>query len=763
MLALTVAFAAGLPRLTVRTDGSVLEAPDSPVVVQARRDRALFGDGDRVIVLVTSSPAGWRIATPARLAALRRLHEELEEIPGVRASGVRSLANLPDLEVGADTLSAIPFLDQVPAGGAELDRRLRRAREQRVTGAALLSDDGRTAAVYLPLAEGADRSAALAAIEGHLSVRPEDGLETRLLGPAVAEARLGDAVLSDLARLIPVMALVIALCLWLCLRSPGGLLIPGIEVAVVLLWVFGAMGWAGIPVTLVTTSLPVVLLAMSIADEVHLLERFQPRLASALEDAPAGTDPAPLVRRCLASSLEELAPPLSATTATTCAGLLAFCAATLPPLRHFGAVAAFGVAVALVLTFTLVPATVAVLPARWLVSRRRADRSRRLAPRRAALLVRHRIAAALAALAVVAVAAPGVAQLRVGDNWVANFAPDEPLVLADRAFNRAFWGSYRLDVVLEGEPGLFYRPEGARLASEVEALAAAGSPVRGALSYLAPVEAVMRAHGETRRPEELPPGRLEDYAVLAGLSEDPGGLGDFVSADGSTARVQLFLPGEDYGRDRALAADLERRLAPLAAAAGIRFHLGGDIAEGLAMVRETVDSQLRSVGLAYLVVAVFAIGIYPRGILSLAVLVPVLAAVAVVFGAMGALGIPLGVATSMFAGLSVGVGVDFGLHLVAAWRRASRWLGPAAAAVRALGTAGRGVRWNAGVLAAGFAVLALSAVRPNHSLGLLLALAVVCSYGMTLLVLPALLTAAGRRRAAGRLGGRIERLGEGAA
>jgi len=54
------------------------------------------------------------------------------------------------------------------------------------------------------------------------------------------------------------------------------------------------------------------------------------------------------------------------------------------------------------------------------------------------------------------------------------------------------------------------------------------------------------------------------------------------------------------------------------------------------------------------------------------------------------------------------------------------------------------------VLAAGFAVLALSTLRPNHGLGLLLTLAVACSYGMTLLTLPALLAAGGRRRAARR-------------
>ncbi|HEX2252931.1 MAG TPA: outer membrane lipoprotein-sorting protein, partial [Thermoanaerobaculia bacterium] len=353
----------------------------------------------------------------------------------------------------------------------------------------------------------------------------------------------------------------------------------------------------------------------------------------------------------------------------------------------------------------------------------------------AAVLRRPRIAAA-GALLVIAAAAPGLARLEVGDNWLENFAPDAAPVTADRAFNRHFWGSYRFDVVLEGRPELFYHPDGARLVEQVSALATALPEVSGALSHLDAVEVVMRAHGETGPASALPAERLADFAVLAAMTEDPGGAGGFVTADGAHSRVRLFLRGEDFARDRRLLDRLGSRLDALAARHDIEYHFSGDIPKGLRMVREIVRHQLVSVGLSYLLIGLIALTLDPRGSDGLVVLAPLFASMLVVFGIMGYAGIRLGIATTMFSSLTIGVGVDFGLHLAAAWRRA-RERGEAAAT--ALRTAGRAVRWNAAVLATGFAVLALSALRPNHALGLLLVLGIGMAYLLTVLLLPALL------------------------
>ncbi|MEM9558639.1 MAG: MMPL family transporter [Acidobacteriota bacterium] len=753
----TLAFAAGLPRLEVRTDGAVLEDARDTEVMRATLDRERFGDGDGAVVLVTRVD-GTRLDTPGGLDSLRALHDELSALPGVRTSGARSVASIPDLQASPERLSATAFLEAIPGDADAFAQWRDRLRAHPAVDGQLLAADGSAAVLWLPAAFGVEAHRLVASLSAHLEAGEDSPFRLRLLGPAVAESLLGAAVLDDLGRLIPLMVLVLTVGLLFTLRSLGALAVTMLEVALVLVWSFGAMAWLGRPLTLVTTALPVVLLTMAIADEVHLLERLQSELALGAELGAA-----------MSTALRRLVQPLTVTTVTTCLALLSFCMSPLPPLRDFGAIAAFGMMVALLISLTIVPIVIERIPARWLVRRaprRRprveagasGSRARSRGPGLAAWVVRRRGLAALVGGVLLLATAPGLARLQVGDNWLANFPPDAEIVAADRDFNEAFWGSYHLDLVLEAAPGTFDTAAGARLVEWMIERVESDEVVRGVTSYLTPVGVVMAAHGERGMASELDDLRLGDYIVLAGMSEDPQGLGAFLTADGSMTRIRLSLDGEDYARDRRLLDDLAATLRPQAAEAGVALRFGGETADGVAMVERTVRSQLSSVLWAYLVLGAFALGVAPRGLDGLVLLVPVLAAVVAVFGWMGLLGLRLGVATSMFAGLTVGVGVDFGVHLLAAWRRARESAsGLDESLLTAWREAGRGVSFNTVVLAAGLSVLALSVLRSNQALGLLLGAAVIASFVFSAAFLPLSCAAIERLRRRPRAGAPMSR------
>ena len=117
----------------------------------------------------------------------------------------------------------------------------------------------------------------------------------------------------------------------------------------------------------------------------------------------------------------------------------------------------------------------------------------------------------------------------------------------------------------------------------------------------------------------------------------------------------------------------------------------------------------------------------------------VTAATFFVLGGMGLLDVPLGIATSMFASLTVGIGVDFGIHFLHRYlSERGRGADDAEALMATVEKTGTALRWNALVLAAGFAVLSVSSLKPNHSLGLLLAAAMMACYVAALIFLPRL-------------------------
>lgn len=747
----TALFAAGLPRLERRTEGAALHPRDNPVVRQTRADAEIFSDGDLILVLVEAR-GGLPVASPPGFALLRRLDAGLRHLPGIRGAGVRSLASLPEVVWAPPSLSAAPYLDRTAESGAPFAERLREIRRHPLVPGTLLSADGRAAALYVPLADTADtagRRRALAEVERLLAAERGAPFSLKVTGPVVAETRLGETILADLARLVPLMVVALMVLFWLQLRTPGALVVVSAEVLCVLVWTLGAMGLSGTPLTLVTTLLPVLLMAVAITDEIHLLERFQGFLAAA--GAQGEGEPERASPHALLQAMGELERPTVAAASTTALGFLAFPFTSIGPLQQFGLFSTLGLAFAVLLSFSTIPALIVLLPRRWFVPRSSAARGgageepAALLPHEA-FLTRRRTAGLVLGAAALLLALPCLPHLRVGDNWVANFDPGSEVVAAERAFNRSFWGTYRFGVVLTGPRGYFFRPEGVRTMAEVEALAARQPGVSGVASYRVPLAEIARAFGDGTDLSRLPRERVEDFLNLAAMSEDPRGLTAWVTGDGSRARAELFLQSEDYRRDSALRERLAAGLPALLRGRGVRHHLGGDIPVGLEMVRAIVVNQVRSIALTGLAAALLLWAVERSWRFVATAMLPVLAALLLVFAGMAVAAVPLGVATSLFGSLTIGIGIDFSLHFLHSYRQeAARHGEPERALEATFAKTGKALRWSVVVLALGFSVLAFSELRPDRSLGVLLAAAMIASYLMTLLWLPDLAVRLERR------------------
>lgn len=365
VLALGTAFVAlGLFRLQIRTDGAAIYPQGDATVEQTLADRERFHEPQQVILLATSHPGGPPLASPAGFRWLQRLHAGLQALPGVQQhQGVRSLADL--LEPPKDnTLSIRSFLDEIPDDPAPFTALLARIDRFPVARGLFLSRDGRMAPFYVYLAPDADRGSVIRELEAWRARQDADpsnpGITLRITGPVAAESVLGEVVLRDLSRLVPLMIAAIALLLTLTLRTPGGVVVPLAQVLATLVWTVGLMGWLGVPVTLVTTILPVLLMAMAMTDEVHLLERVQNRLVAT--PAPVDRTPRERLIQVTADAFADLNMPLVLTSLTTAFGFFSFAGSTMKPLRDFGIFAGIGLMLGMVFTFSLVPALMAVLP-----------------------------------------------------------------------------------------------------------------------------------------------------------------------------------------------------------------------------------------------------------------------------------------------------------------------------------------------------------------------------------------------------------------
>lgn len=155
------------------------------------------------------------------------------------------------------------------------------------------------------------------------------------------------------------------------------------------------------------------------------------------------------------------------------------------------------------------------------------------------------------------------------------------------------------------------------------------------------------------------------------------------------------------------------------------------------MIEAIVGTQLSSVLLSLVGIGALTCWLFSSFAWGLLCVLPAGLGVLGVFAAMGWAGIPLGVATSMFAATVLCVGDDYAIHLVEALRRL-RQTGRSLddALVSAIAETAPAILIDALAVGAAFGILCFSRVPPNARLGGLVVVSIVVCVVATLGVLP---------------------------
>jgi predicted RND superfamily exporter protein len=175
----------------------------------------------------------------------------------------------------------------------------------------------------------------------------------------------------------------------------------------------------------------------------------------------------------------------------------------------------------------------------------------------------------------------------------------------------------------------------------------------------------------------------------------------------------------------------------------VRFTVGGGSMLEVALTDLMIESQL--ITIAFSVQMVFVIIAMSNRSLAAGLIcgVPILIAIFCNFAVMGVLGIKLNIATAIIASLIVGIGIDYTIHFLDAFKfeYLARKEGEDDKEVlrRAFKSSGKAIITNAVSVGAGFAVLAFSDFQIMADMGILVAFAMIITSLLSLTVIPALL------------------------
>jgi predicted RND superfamily exporter protein len=360
--------------------------------------------------------------------------------------------------------------------------------------------------------------------------------------------------------------------------------------------------------------------------------------------------------------------------------------------------------------------------------------------------LRHRGAVVAVLGLVTLLLAAGVPRLSVQDSWESGFAPKSVFRRASDRANRLLAGTHTLLVEVAFPPGMGAAPPGGaesmpllrpgviRAIGDFETFLAARPGVGRVLGLFSHVTTTRYLAGDRREDLRRVPDRpsfVRQMIALEGLVRGEERRRELVDRGFRHTVITVLLEGANYRDTKTLLAAVRgyaaNRLAPL----GATLRFGGDVAVSQAMIPAIVHGQIASLGLALAGMLLMSGLLYGSVSVALVVVAPVSAAVLWVFGLMGWLGLPLGVATSMFCAVTLGIGIDYAIHLFDRYRTecAAGHPRPGEAAIRRAGPA---ILADAAAIAVGFGILAFSRVPANRALGLLIAGALGVSCLLTL-------------------------------
>ena len=758
MALLTLAAAPGLLRLELLTDGQAL-MPRSDAAIQYDAEvRDHFGLRDPIAVVVESShPDG--ILNAQTLDRIRELSQELTQLPGIGEDFVVSIATEKSDRVYTGTLNFRPFLDPPPKSPRDIERVRGDLEAVDILHGTLVSEDFTSAAILVgaphAISKGRQRDNDRTELCRRITQAAQrfQGGHDRIsvVGAPVAEALLGTHIIEDLSLILPISIATIALVLWLGCRRLWGVALGLIEVGACLIFTFGMMGWLGVPVYLTTAVLPVILVTIGLADEIHIFWRYQQILS---EDSGRRAHPA-----ALRLTMSQMTRPVLLTSLTTSIGFLSFLSSPLPAVRAFGLFAPLGILFCLLWSLTSVPAALCLLSPDKL---RRSPRSATLpdSAKGPALLrsLLRRPALTLAAIgAATLFLGAGSGRLFVQDSWVDGFDRDSEFRLATDAVNSRYHGTHLLLVHLEfpqpdedapsvrnGVYGPLLEPENLEAVGRLEGFISGLPQVGGVLGPHSQLETTSFLRYARREEMRRIPQTVSAAALLLKRFDDSRGerrRREIIDDERRRAIVTIFLKDANYRHTAYLMEEIEDFAREHLTPHGARWGFAGDVAVSQAMIPIIVRTQIISLLLALAGALATVIFLHRSLAAGLAILGPACLAVLWTFGVMGWLLIPLGVATSMFCAITLGIGVDYSIHFYESFRRnlalASNSVEAALLAARRTGPA---ILADTVAIAAGFGLLMLSQVPANARLGLLVAIALAVNCVLTLVGLAAWLS-----------------------
>ena len=455
---ITLFFAFQLPKIEIDNDIMTFLPDDNESVIVNNKMEDIFGSSDNMIVAVKVKRGN--IFKSENIKLIDQLTEELAGVKNV--DEVTSFSNSDYIEGTSEGMVVEELVKEVPETESEITAFKSKLLAWDFYKNNLYASDFKASQLLISLKDdvSAEQESELYYnIKKITDKYEQDNLETYIAGTTAVNVLLGDKMIEDVKYLIPFIIVILFLALFLFFRKILPVILIMLTVSISTIWSVGLMAMLGIKMTLVSTVIPVLLLAVGSAYGIHILSHYYDYLA-----AEEGNPDLKRKQELVYKTVESMGKPVFLAGLTTVAGFGSLATSKIVPIKNFGLFTALGIFVAFMIAILMIPSLLLI------INRRRKDSNyqnysevkhfEKLIVKLHNFYSQKSISLILVIFLVVIISLIGMDKIIIDSPLINMFKEDTEIRQADNFINNNFSGSSILTVLVEGnEKGSLTDPE----------------------------------------------------------------------------------------------------------------------------------------------------------------------------------------------------------------------------------------------------------------------------------------------------------------
>jgi predicted RND superfamily exporter protein len=735
-LLVALLFAAAFPLVQVDTNPKNMLPLTSDVRVWNTDVEQRFGLHEDTIVVAIKPANG--VLNVDSLQKLAQFTATTLALPGIVKGDVTSLYTVDNVTATQDSLRIAPLLSTAPTSQDQVDELRRQLFEGPLFIDRLISADGLTTALYVPLQPGAN-GAELAEKIRNAAVQTFSQEEIYVTGDPVARDLFGAEMFKLMALFAPFAgALMMGLMYWM-FRSWWLAGVMMLTAMVSIMISLGASIALGFPLHIMSSMAPVFLMAIA-TDSIHIFNEFFQRYRPHLNRAE-------VVRE----TIQAVARPVRYTALATALGFAVLLFMTIVPVKVFGGIIVLGTVVLRILSFYLIPACLMLVPLPK-AQPAGSDALSRLLNWIAGWAVRRSGRIITVSVLLALFAAVGASHLVVDNNMLRWFKEGSEVRRADSLFNQVLGGAMPASVVIDTgradgvkDPAVLAAIE--TIQSDLKAQGLIGTSL-SVVDYLKRINRVLTTNDATGEVLPRAPDMVGQYLLAFSMGARPSDLNRVIDYEAQRANILLQLKSGDAQLMQSVETRIqtlirEQQMPFTAAAAGpAHFNLvwNGQV------LQDMILGFLIALGVVFVVLVLDF-----RSIAwALVAYVPLLLTVGLIVGVLGWAGKSVDMPIAVLSCLSLGMAVDFAIHFVTRYRQRCAQVATEHSCTDAqrsdllqwvIQWPGKGILRNALMFAVAFAVMLAAPLTPYITVGAFIVAMMTISALASITLLPALIKA----------------------